>query len=100
MLTGKYRRGSPAPEGSRLSSRRFGTFMTDQVFERVEAIEQWGIAHGRPLAEVALSWLASQPEVSSVIAGATSAQQVVSNAAATHTDLSPSELEELSSLSR
>ncbi len=57
-----------------------------------------GPAHDRSLTEVALSWLASQPVVSSVIAGATKPEQIVANAAATKVDLTAEEITEIGAL--
>ena len=98
FLTGKVKRGQQAPEGSRLANAYFASSMTDANFDRVEKLEAWADAHGRSMTEVALSWLASQPVVGSVIAGATSAEQVQANAAATKTDLTTDEVAEIGAL--
>jgi aryl-alcohol dehydrogenase-like predicted oxidoreductase len=92
MLTGKVRRGGSAPVGSRLSDERFGAVLTEENFTKVERLEEWAKAHDMSMPEVSLSWLASQPVVGSVIAGATSPEQVRANADATRTDLSPAEI--------
>jgi aryl-alcohol dehydrogenase-like predicted oxidoreductase len=85
MLTGKYRRNEEAPEGSRLKAwgARAGMFTSDEKFDVVEALTDYAEAHGHTLIELALSWLAGTPRVGSVIAGATSPEQVRANAAAT-----------------
>jgi aryl-alcohol dehydrogenase-like predicted oxidoreductase len=80
MLTGKVRRGQEPPEGSRLASRR--DYITDQKLDRVEALIAWANEHGRTILDVAIAGLAAQPGCSSVIAGATSAEQVKANAEA------------------
>jgi aryl-alcohol dehydrogenase-like predicted oxidoreductase len=98
MLTGRYRRGQPAPEGSRLSFEYFRQFSTDADFDRVEKLEAWSAERGRGVTEVALSWLAGHQEVASVVAGASRPEQVTENAAATRTDLSSEELAEISEL--
>jgi aryl-alcohol dehydrogenase-like predicted oxidoreductase len=95
FLTGKVKRGESAPENSRLANAYFAASMTDANFDRVEKLEAWAAEHGRSMTEVALSWLASQPVVGSVIAGATSAEQVAANAAATKTDLTAAEVAEI-----
>ena len=83
LLTGKYRRGEPAPPGSRLAGPGgWDEFLTDRRFELVERLAAIAKERGHTLLELALSWLASQPEVATVIAGATSAEQVRANAAA------------------
>ena len=78
LLTGKYRRGEPAPEGSRLAGRP----IDDRELEAVEALERLGAERGRSILELAVGGLASIPGIASVIAGATSPEQVRANAAA------------------
>ena len=78
LLTGKYRRGKPAPSGSRLE----GQSIDDESFDRIEALETFAAERGRTLHELAISALASQPGIVSVIAGATTPAQVRENAAA------------------
>ena len=80
LLTGKYRRGAPPPAGTRLSGRE--DELSGAVFDAVETLTSYAEARGRTLLEVALGGLAAQPAVASVIAGATSAEQVRANAAA------------------
>ncbi|HEY3672554.1 MAG TPA: aldo/keto reductase [Acidimicrobiia bacterium] len=85
MLTGKYRRNEEHPEGSRLAAwgNRAGAFASDERFDVVERLDAYAQDHGHTLIELALSWLAGTPAVGSVIAGATSPEQVRANAAAT-----------------
>lgn len=97
-LTGKVKRGEQAPEGSRLANAYFASSLTDANFDRIEKMGAWAAERGRSMTEAALSWLASQPVVGSVIAGATSAEQVIANAAATKTDLTADEVAELGAL--
>jgi aryl-alcohol dehydrogenase-like predicted oxidoreductase len=80
LLTGKVRRDTGAPSDSRLNGR--DNYLTDDKFDRVEALEKWGAEHGRTLLEIAIGALAAQPTVGSVIAGATKPEQVRANAAA------------------
>jgi aryl-alcohol dehydrogenase-like predicted oxidoreductase len=77
LLTGKYRRDRPAPEGSRLAGRL--DRIPPERFDLVEALEAY--AHDRDITvlEVAVGGLASRPAVASVIAGATGAEQVTAN---------------------
>jgi len=98
LLTGKVRRGESPPEGSRLAADHFAHVLHDENFDKLERLADWGDEHGRTLTEIALSWLASQSGVSSVIAGATSAEQVRTNSAATRTDLTPDEITEIAAL--
>ncbi len=85
MLTGKYKRGEDAPEGTRLAAwgDRAGAFLSDDRFDVVERLDAYARDHGHTLPELALSWVAGAPTVASVIAGATSPEQVRANAAAT-----------------
>jgi aryl-alcohol dehydrogenase-like predicted oxidoreductase len=98
LLTGKVRRGESPPKGSRLEADHFAHVLHDENFDRLERLEKWATEHDRTLTEVALSWLASHDVVSSVIAGATSPEQVTTNAAATRTDLKPDEIAEVAAL--
>lgn len=84
MLTGKYRRGEPAPEGTRLArvGRLAERAMTGSNFDLVERLAGYAAEQGRDLLSLAFSWLLSQPVVASVIAGATSAEQVRANVGA------------------
>jgi aryl-alcohol dehydrogenase-like predicted oxidoreductase len=83
LLTGKYRRGEPPPPGSRLAGPGgWNEFMTEERFGLVERLMAFAESRGHTILELAMGWLASQSEVSTVIAGATSAEQVRSNAAA------------------
>jgi len=93
LLTGKYRRGEPAPDGTRLASR--GLSVEGATWDRVEALEEFAGARGLTLLDVAVGGLAAMPAVSSVIAGAASPEQVRANAAAGEWVPSPDELAEL-----
>jgi aryl-alcohol dehydrogenase-like predicted oxidoreductase len=96
LLTGKYRRGEAPPEGTRLSrSPRAAQQLSDENFEIVEAVERFAAARGITPVAVALGWLAAQPEVASVIAGATSPEQLAANVAATAWTPSEEDLAEL-----
>lgn len=93
LLTGKYRRGEPAPEGTRLADRAESP--DAETWDRVEALAAFGEARGISLLDVAIGGLAAMPAVSSVIAGATSPEQVRANAAAGEWAPSLEELAEL-----
>jgi aryl-alcohol dehydrogenase-like predicted oxidoreductase len=79
LLTGKYRRGAPGPDGSRLASR--GQTGSNQEFDLIEALEAFAAARGIGILDVAIAGLAAQPAVASVIAGATRPEQVAANVA-------------------
>ena len=91
LLTGKYRRGEPAPEGTRLSGRQ----LEDAQLVRVERLEAFAAERGVTLLDVAIGGLAAVPSVVSVIAGATKPEQVRANAAAAGWELSQDELDAL-----
>ena len=93
LLTGKVRRGVPPAEGTRLAGR--AEYITEGKLDKVEALAEWSQQHGRTLLEVAIGGLAALPGCTSVIAGATSADQVRSNAAAGEWVPEPSELAEV-----
>jgi aryl-alcohol dehydrogenase-like predicted oxidoreductase len=80
LLTGKYRRGEAAPEGTRLHGR--DELADDQTFDRLEALARFCDERGVEPIDVAIGWLAAQPTVPSVIAGATKPDQVRRNARA------------------
>ncbi len=80
LLTGKIRRGQQAAEGTRLAARP--EYVTEQKLGRVEALAGWAQEHGVTVLEVAIGALAAQPGCGSVIAGATSPEQVKANASA------------------
>jgi aryl-alcohol dehydrogenase-like predicted oxidoreductase len=85
LLTGKYTKGEPPPEGTRMAAwgDRASGFMTDERFDVIDELDAYAQAHGHTLPELALSWVAGAPTVASVIAGATKPEQVRANAAAT-----------------
>jgi aryl-alcohol dehydrogenase-like predicted oxidoreductase len=95
LLTGKYRRGEPAPEGSRLKAFGQESMLTDTVFDVVESLQTFAEARGISLLDVAIGGLAAQPAVASVIAGATSRAQVERNVAAGAWEPTPADREEL-----
>ncbi|GAB2463064.1 aldo/keto reductase [Jatrophihabitans fulvus] len=95
LLTGKYRRGEAPPKGSRIEAFGRQSSLTDEVFDVVEALESFAKARDITLLDVAMGGLAAQPAVTSVIAGATSRDQVVRNVAAGNWQPTPSDLAEL-----
>ena len=96
LLTGKYRRGEPRPEGTRLSNR--DEVFSDETFDRIEALERFGSERGVDLLTVAISGLLGQPAVASVIAGATKREQVRANVAAAAWEPSPDDVAALNQL--
>jgi len=98
LLTGKYEAGKGAPKDSRLSLPWTSRFTSDKNVRIAEALKAFAAARKHTLLEVAFSWLASHPQVASVIAGATSPEQVRANAAAVNWSLSREELAEIDHL--
>ena len=93
LLTGKVRRGSPPAEGTRLAGRE--SYITEAKLDIAEALADWSQQHGRTMLEVAIGALAAVPGCTSVIAGATSPEQVRANAAAGEWVPAVSELAEI-----
>ncbi|MDH5294353.1 MAG: aldo/keto reductase [Acidimicrobiia bacterium] len=98
LLTGKYRKGTGAPEGSRLTWWEPRPHQTLDVLDEVEALAVFAEGEGHTLLELAFSWLLARTEVSSVIAGATSPDQVRANVAAVTWELDPDQLTRLTTI--
>lgn len=81
LLTGKYKRGEPLPQGARLSSetRAAGRYLTEANWVLAERLDGFAAEYGHTLLELALGWLLHRPAVASVIAGATTPEQVEQN---------------------
>jgi aryl-alcohol dehydrogenase-like predicted oxidoreductase len=92
LLTGKVRRGKEIPAGTRLTEPRRAGYVTDAKLDKVEALIAWGQDYGVSILEIAIGGLAAQPGCSSVIAGATSPEQVKANAAAGEWQPTPDQL--------
>lgn len=102
FLTGKYRRGAEPPKGTRLAlmKRLADPLMTPENFARIERLEEFARGRGHTMVELATSWLALQPQVASVIAGATSPDQVAENVNACGWKLGADELAEVDKITR
>lgn len=89
LLTGKYRVGEPAPEGSRLAqdAERLKREMTDDRMAKVAALSELASELGCSIVDLAFAWLLSRDVVASVIAGATTDAQVRANAATARVEL-------------
>ncbi len=99
LLTGKYRRGTPPPEGTRMAREsQFTRYLSQRNFAVVESLTEFAESRGHTILELAMSWLASRPAVASVIAGATRAEQVRANAAAVGWRLKPAELAQIEAI--
>ncbi len=96
FLTGKYKRNAPMPEGSRLAAgnqKRFADrYLTDKNFDRLEKLEAFGKESGRSMLDIAFGWVASKPFIPSVMAGASTPEQVDMNAKAVNCNLNADEV--------
>jgi aryl-alcohol dehydrogenase-like predicted oxidoreductase len=99
LLTGKYRRDQAAPEGTRLSNAFMGNrYLTAANFDVVEKVEPFAQGKNRSLLDLAFGWLLANPQLSSVIAGATSPEQVEANVAAAEWKLTAEEAAEVNEI--
>jgi aryl-alcohol dehydrogenase-like predicted oxidoreductase len=99
LLSGKYKRNAPMPDGARLTRipRLADKFLTENNWTRAEKLADFAAARGRTLLELAFSWLLARPTVASVIAGATKPEQLEQNVKA---GAWKPDLEELAELAR
>ncbi len=96
MLSGKYRLGASLPQGARLSNPRYsGRFLNEINLRVVEELHAFCTARGRSLLDLAFAWLLSKPIVASVIAGASTPEQVRQNAQALGWRLDDAEIGEV-----
>ena len=100
LLTGKYRLGEAMPEGSRLTGwgDRAAAFIDDAKLAVVERLIEWCAGRDHTLLDLALSWHTSHPLVASVIAGATTPEQVAANVAAAQWALTPADRAEVDAI--
>jgi aryl-alcohol dehydrogenase-like predicted oxidoreductase len=102
LLTGKYKRGEGAPEGTRLAAwgARGQAALNDKNYDKLEALSSYAEERGHDLLDLAFGWLLGHGVVSSVIAGATKPEQVKANAGAAAWKLTPQEVAEVSELAK
>ncbi len=102
FLTGKYRPHTPPPKGTRLAStqRLADQVLTEENFATLQKLETFVKERGHTLLELAVSWLAAQPQVASVICGATRPEQVSENVKASSWKLTNEDLGEIDKLTR
>lgn len=99
LLTGKFRKGQPVPQGTRIANMPpHNPLLTDRNLDLVERLVAFSESRGHTLLELAFSWLLSRPTVASVIAGATRPEQVHANASAANWTLSDADLRELDTI--
>ena len=95
LLTGKYRKDKAPPEGARITSGWHNELLTEENLDLVEKLIAFAEAHGHTILELAFAWLLEPEMVASVIAGASTPEQVRENANAPVWDLTEAELREL-----
>ncbi|WAH38476.1 aldo/keto reductase family protein [Alicyclobacillus dauci] len=102
VLTGKYRRGQAAPEGSRAATPKVNMFLkdalTDEVYDKVEKLTAIAEKAELSLAQLAIAWILRLPNVASALVGASKPEQVVQNAKASGVKLSDDILAEIESV--
>ena len=98
LLTGKYEPGKAAPKDSRLSLSWTSRFTTDRNVRVAESLKAFAAARGHTLLDLAMSWLATRPRLASVIAGATTPEQVQANAVAVNWPLTRADVAEIDRL--
>jgi aryl-alcohol dehydrogenase-like predicted oxidoreductase len=99
FLTGKYKRDEPVPAGSRGEfSQYVKRYLTDANFDKLDTLRTFVDSRGHTLHDLAFAWLLNNKQVASVIAGATSPEQVTDNAGAVGWTLSSEEMTELKEL--
>lgn len=98
LLTGKYRRGAAAPEGSRLAESRQRNRLESADFDTIDALQAFADARGVPLLHVAIGALAARPVIGSVISGVSRREQIASNIAALEWEPSAEDLAELAAI--
>ncbi|RME03090.1 MAG: aldo/keto reductase [Planctomycetota bacterium] len=101
FLTGKYRKGQPAPQGTRRSAAqgRFLKFDENRGYKIVEALEKIAKERNVSIAQVALNYIRQKPGITSVIIGARSQEQLEDNLASLKWELTPEEMETLDKIS-
>jgi aryl-alcohol dehydrogenase-like predicted oxidoreductase len=102
MLTGKYKRNAPMPQGARLTytQRLADRYVTDTTWPIVEKLQSFAEARGHSLLDLAFSWLAAKPFVSSVIAGATKPEQLDANVKAVDWALTSEDIAEVDQITQ
>jgi aryl-alcohol dehydrogenase-like predicted oxidoreductase len=99
FLTGKYRRGQPAPAGSRGEGSDYvKNYMTEANYTKIEKLEAWAVEHDHTLGDLTHAWLLAQPSVCSVISGATKLEQIQANVKAVDWVLSAEEVKAVNEL--
>jgi len=102
LLTGKYRRNAPAPQGARLSYSRdhASDFISERNWTMIEKLNEVAARTSHSMLELAFGWLLAKPVIGSVIAGATRPEQIEQNVAAAGRRPSPAVVAEIDAITR
>jgi aryl-alcohol dehydrogenase-like predicted oxidoreductase len=102
LLSGKYRRGQAAPEGSRHVTEwdEPPVYDEDRLYDTIDVLVEIADGHGVSAAQVALAWLLQRPTISSIVIGARTEEQLADNLHAADLELSPAERDRLEEVSR
>ena len=99
VLTGKYKKGQEIPKDSRAADKSAGKsisrYLNDDILTKVEKLEAIASDHGMALSQLALAWILTHPEISSVIIGASKPEQIEENVKAAGKILDESTMEEI-----
>ena len=101
LLTGKYKKGMPYPEGSRAThqaDKQVNRLLTDENLNKVEKMSKIASDLGASMSVLALAWILSKPGISSVITGASKASQLKSNLAASELTIPADAMEEIETI--
>ena len=100
ILSGKYERGRPAPDGTRVArmGEKGAALLTEGTFDVLDRLTSWAAARERTLLELAFAWLLAKPAVASVIAGATRPEQATANAGAAGGALTAADVAEVDAI--
>lgn len=103
ILTGKYKKGEQAPQGSRASQQNYGSLfglLTDENLNKVEQLKGIAAEHDLSMAQLALAWILRQKGVSSAIVGASRPEQLEETVKASGVKLSEETLEKIEDILR
>lgn len=96
LLTGKFRKGQPLPEGTRITAEH--PALNEANLDKVEKLVQFAESCGHTILELAVSWLLMRPVISSVIAGATKPEQIAANVGAAGWQMTPEDLAQIDAI--
>jgi aryl-alcohol dehydrogenase-like predicted oxidoreductase len=99
FLTGKYRRGKPRPQGTRLSEAKL-EFNEQKAYDIIDELDRVATAHNATISQAAINYLLCKPAVSSVIVGIRTPEQLADNLKTTDWQMLPEEVVQLDKISK